>query len=701
MDNIGDFIRVILKCLWLFFPAIFIITAVYYGLTSLTQGRDLILTIVESKSVAFFPILTISFWGLLTWFSSRYVAIIKMASMNRATDLLLFFFSHTPRYLGLLCFMTVEVAILQSQIIDWNIGSAASATIGLNVLLVSIGRPWVKSKKHFFQKRPYIFYGLTLSILMLSSLYLKRFDLHYRLVGIYFFLVLASMAMLIFANSRRREVNRKIFMADKVNFRKKSYFFPVIFIVLFCGLVVYLLGIFSIGFSMVIGPFNYFMLAFGVILVSSNFITWLSIKYKMSIHFLFYLGLFLVGFLIDQYQIARFSTQDSYDNRISMDEYFKRWVEDHRSDLEDSTLSQIPVIVTMADGGASRSGYWVAQVLGEIQDQLGKDFSDHLLVISGASGGSLGNVTFYNMLSQEIKYDSIYQYRKRSKEFLSHDFFTYTISRMLNPFYFLNDRATALEKAMGYANPDMEKPFIDYILTSQDKNLPILYVNTTRMQDSYPALISNIQFDEKVLNNRMDLLKLLDKRKEGIKLSTATILSCRFPYMSPAGGIGDQYFVDGGYFDNSGAGVVHETILAFEDYLKRENPLFLNKIVFKVIHIRNSRGRKSGFNRVNPMVNDIAAPILVLAASYGRQTEMNTQRLKYYLDHRMAQQNLDYWYEVALYKHTKGEKEYSMNWYMSEDCRRRMDLRFDEQVEQGGSIYRFIADFKRQKNAVK
>ena len=693
MTNFGEFFRVVLRCMWLFFPAIFVIVVAYYGLTSLTQGRDLIVTIVESESVAFFPILSISFWGLLTWYSSRHVAITKTISAPGSTEMQLYFYGRTPRYLGLLCFMTVEVGILQSQIIDWNIGSAVSATIGLNVLLISIGRPWVKSKRHFFQKSPYVHYGLTLLVLMLLSLALSRFDIYGRLVGIYFFLVLASMAMLIFANSRRREVNKKVFLADKVNFRNRSYFFPVVFIILFAGLVVYFLVIFSIGFSMIIGPFNYFMLAFGVLLVTANFISWLSIKAQMSIHFLFYLTLFIAGLFIDQYQITRFPTDQKYDDRLDMKQYFESWYQLHSDELESDSIKELPVFVTLADGGASRSGYWVAQVLGEIQDQLGKSFSDNLLIISGASGGSLGNVTYYNMLAKEVKHDSAFDYRAKSRAFLSQDFFTYTISRMLNPFYFLNDRATALEKVMDYAQSDMGRPFHEYIMKPNDPLLPILYINTTRMRDSYPALISNIKFEEQVLNNRLDLLKLLDARGEGIKLSTATILSSRFPYMSPAGGIGNQYFVDGGYFDNSGAGVAHETLLAFEAFLKSKKTKYADKVIFNVIHIRNSKGRSRDFERVNPIINDIAAPIIVLAASYGQQTEINTQRLKYYLSNRPSQTNRKHWFEVALYKRIPNEKEYSMNWYMSNDCRRRIDDRFSELVDPGGVIYEFIETF--------
>ena len=74
-----------------------------------------------------------------------------------------------------------------------------------------------------------------------------------------------------------------------------------------------------------------------------------------------------------------------------------------------------------------------------------------------------------------------------------------------------------------------------------------------------------------------------------MKLSTAVVMGARFPYLSPAGRINNSYYVDGGYFDNSGAGIVNEMLIALNEYIRvsiSTRP-WLAKLRFYVIHAQN------------------------------------------------------------------------------------------------------------------
>src|SRR5205814_4658188 len=97
-----------------------------------------------------------------------------------------------------------------------------------------------------------------------------------------------------------------------------------------------------------------------------------------------------------------------------------------------------PVFFTLADGGASRSGYWAAVVLGRLHEQTRYEtnssnrsyFSDHLFCLSGASGGSVGNTSFLAALkiqqtNPQLKTDSL------STRYLDNDFLYYALSIML------------------------------------------------------------------------------------------------------------------------------------------------------------------------------------------------------------------------------------------------------------------------------
>lgn len=221
--------------------------------------------------------------------------------------------------------------------------------------------------------------------------------------------------------------------------------------------------------------------------------------------------------------------------------------------------------------------------------------------------------------------------------------------------------------------------------------LPVLCINTTRMQDGYPAVISNIAIDPLTFNNRIDVLAGLNHGRD-MKLSTAVVLGASFPYLSPAGridGIKLQngqakeypfYFVDGGYVDNSGAGVVHEMIIKLNflrdsicrsagDTILRNN---CKKISFYVMHISNGFGGEGLLKKVNPFVNDLAAPLQTLMGSYGVQTTINDSRLKNYL-RRLYGNDLHY-KPINLYRPREPLK-YSMNWVISGRTLDSMDKR--------------------------
>jgi hypothetical protein len=367
----------------------------------------------------------------------------------------------------------------------------------------------------------------------------------------------------------------------------------------------------------------------------------------------------------------------------------------------------------LSDGGASRSGYWVASVLGKLEDTSQHDFSKHLFCLSGASGGSVGNAAFYTLLKDAAdrpgkNLPNDQSFYRAGKEYLRSDFLTYTLTRMLGHDFFVamlpwkthGDRAKALTEALEQAPRDsvllknqLQVPFSELAVYKNRVNtrLPILCVNTTRMQDGEPSVISTIAIDPLTFNNRIDVLARLTGNND-MKLSTAVVLGASFPYVSPAGRIDAYkflqkgptefpfYFVDGGYVDNSGAGVVHEMIIklsSLRDSICRSNTdtVFRSncqKITFYVMHISNGPEGDILLKRVNPFVNDLAAPIKTLMGAYGVQTSINDSRLKNYLL-GMYGNNLHY-KPINLYRPREPLK-YSMNWVISGRTLDSMDQR--------------------------
>ena len=168
--------------------------------------------------------------------------------------------------------------------------------------------------------------------------------------------------------------------------------------------------------------------------------------------------------------------------------------------------------------------------------------------------------------------------------------------------------------------------------------LPILFVNTTRMQDGNPGIVTNLKPDSGIYNERIDVLNLLRSNKD-ISLTSGAILGARFPYLSPAGRIANSYFVDGGYFDNSGAGVIQETIRGILNIEKEDSmangSLYpqIKKLRFMVLHIVNSPVEEdsSSIVKVPPIKNDLLSPILTIEGAYDMQTTVNDFRLISYI----------------------------------------------------------------------
>ena len=240
------------------------------------------------------------------------------------------------------------------------------------------------------------------------------------------------------------------------------------------------------------------------------------------------------------------------------------------------------------------------------------------------------------------------------------------------PFHLLKDRAEALERSMQFPSTRsdmgafMQANFTTTFpsITKQDFK-PIICINATRMQDASPAVVSNIKLDTSIFGNRIDILDNLEKEKD-ISIATAVVLGARFPYFSPAGRLGNDYFVDGGYFDNSGAGVVHEMILDLQNIINDSIAVNPNhpykKIRFHIVHITNKTEQKIETGKTHPLVNDLAAPIKTILGSYSSQTDFNNLRLQKNL--LEIYKNEDTYHTINLYK--EGEEDrYPMNWSIS------------------------------------
>ncbi|MEO8473784.1 MAG: hypothetical protein ABI477_16405 [Chryseolinea sp.] len=421
--------------------------------------------------------------------------------------------------------------------------------------------------------------------------------------------------------------------------------------------VIYLFVVFVIRFSNFMGPLAVAVLAFGVLAGLANFIQVLSIRLGFSVFFILYVIAFIIGYIAhDPYEVrlVEDGSQKHFANRPSPRQYLAKWFDQRLQKVKDmrgtydTAKHPYDVYIVLSNGGASRAGKWTSSVLSNLQDvsrqrNPNDKFGDHIMAIAGASGGTVGNCAFYSMLKAEVDDDPLLtdkgDYSTHTNNFFASDFLTFTLGRLLGPDLVrhifpinMDDRAAALESLLSRSkDPLLNKYFAANITDVFDYSgkLPILYITSTKVDDGMPGVISSVQLSKD--SKRGDILNIIDNytpngRQFDLKLRTAAILSSRFPYVSPAGRINNNYYVDGGYFDNAGAGTTLELLAELKN-LFLDSVKYQKHFAFHILHNTNSEQSAKPSKPIRPLTNDLLAPLLTLAGMQGASTSISTSTL--------------------------------------------------------------------------
>jgi hypothetical protein len=326
------------------------------------------------------------------------------------------------------------------------------------------------------------------------------------------------------------------------------------------------------------------------------------------------------GSFNDNHQVRELSPNISTPlSVVSVGEGFKQWLS-ARKDV--TRYEQYPVYIVAAEGGGIYAGFRTATFLASMQD-LCPRFSHHLFAISSVSGGSVGAAIYSGLTQKVLQSDSRFlagagcvgdktqvAFTDVAEEILRDDFLSPVLAAFLFPdfaqrFFFrpipILDRAIALEKSLEKSWDDQTRDFRSKFPTrwvdadnplqesflgswSPHSDVPALFINTTevacgRGRVFSPFAINATDFTSFPLRG---MQKPVD-----ISLSTAAVLSARFPWLTPPGWlyVSDEralqckgidtsmpkaiHLVDGGYLDNSGVvtalSIVSDIIKAAKD----------------------------------------------------------------------------------------------------------------------------------------
>lgn len=309
---------------------------------------------------------------------------------------------------------------------------------------------------------------------------------------------------------------------------------------------------------------------------------------------------------------------------VTLDAAWQRWLA--RQPRRDA----VPLVLVAAEGGGIRAAYWTARAL---DCAIAADYDScgfvpegepgdpgSVFAASGVSGGSLGLVAYE--ASVRAREEGNWADVRLGDDFVAATGAWMLFADLPNALIKLDvepDRAGVLERAWqrawGTPSPLAAGLFATY---HSDDRSPLFLLNGTSVQDGCRVNTSVLDVDveeaetgkalrardclsmdafatastpsagEFALAATHDIGDLLCEDRD-LRLSTAALLSARFPWVSPAGrvtrcGTGfATYVVDGGYFDTSAASPLQELWSRLEPLVARQNTLPAGPCVVPVL----------------------------------------------------------------------------------------------------------------------
>ncbi len=313
----------------------------------------------------------------------------------------------------------------------------------------------------------------------------------------------------------------------------------------------------------------------------------------------------------------------------SVDQTFQSWVArlhfdaaTHQSGLARGLKPAVPLVFVSTAGGGIRASYWTALALQCMFESANDatcgapapkvDARRSFFAASGVSGGSVGLADYVaHVVSGEHRVDwpAVHAGDDEASSMLAWLFFADLPSALVSRTGG-SDRAEMLERTWerSWKNGALARPLgTADAITKDGPPVPLLLLNGTRVQDGCRLISSNLETSAvaglpDTTNLVSDCLTIRPFRDRGaqpgwtfgasedlhallcdsdVRLSTAALLSARFPWASPSGRVAPcdarkgmltpANVVDGGYFDTSAAGTIAELWDALQPAVQQFN----------------------------------------------------------------------------------------------------------------------------------
>lgn len=297
---------------------------------------------------------------------------------------------------------------------------------------------------------------------------------------------------------------------------------------------------------------------------------------------------------------------------ITIDDVWERWLERNSGALAGAQSSAgprpaVPIVFIASSGGGVRAAVWTGYVMDCLFDdgnaaECATDVESStrsILAMSGVSGGSIGLASFAGSSIDDGADGGDWVKARLGDDYLAAAMtwlaFVDTPQTFLGFGPNLPDRASIMELAFERSWETNEtEGFLSrgvFEIWYEEPQLPVLIFNGTSVNDPCRFNVSVLDANAHLTGDTCTSLRAFEGSTTGvddtamlaatkdlidylcpgqdIKLSTATLLTARFPVISPSGRVGggladcgeepaDAYVVDGGYLEGSAAGTLIE-----------------------------------------------------------------------------------------------------------------------------------------------
>ena len=286
------------------------------------------------------------------------------------------------------------------------------------------------------------------------------------------------------------------------------------------------------------------------------------------------------------------SNRNALKNRLKKSKHKREERAGENRKYEPKFDPDISVVVCSAGGGIQAAA-WTARVLTGLEEQLGAEFRDQIILISGVSGGAVGNMFYLEGFPQleavEKSPDKLKKVSKKLVKAASEDSLDATGWGLVHADFwrFLGIGRLYLRKQFRDRGWSIEQNWKDSFIhnngssptlsTWRDKvtkgEIPVPLFNATLVERGERLVISPLPKDTNGQSQKCG--QPLSKRDwhstdiyeeygpdANLDITTSARLSATFPYVSPTcraavrgenkKGVSEVHVVDGGYFDNFG-----------------------------------------------------------------------------------------------------------------------------------------------------